>query len=167
MKNQVIEVLDQEHGKKVIEYWKSKGIDTSDVLAIRTKKGGDLFRYYGVINGCFGFHSEKQAVINNAEIILLPTEKYEEEKTFPRMMMVSDDNIHWDKRVVVSAGVGYAVTVRCCYSMDVYEINKQNNNIVYDLYKHHKEINQKYKLSKKEIAEKLGIPIEELEIIEE
>lgn len=91
----------------------------------------------------------------------------EEEKTFPRVMMISDDNIHWYKRVVVSAGVGYAVTVSCCCSMDEYEINKQNDNIAYDWYKYHKELNQKYKLSKKQIAEKLGIPIEELEIIEE
>jgi len=28
MKNQVIEVLNKEHGKKVIEYWESKGVDT-------------------------------------------------------------------------------------------------------------------------------------------
>ena len=27
MKNQVIEVLNKEHGKKVIEYWKSEGAD--------------------------------------------------------------------------------------------------------------------------------------------
>lgn len=28
MKNQVIKVLNIEHGKKVIEYWKSKGVYT-------------------------------------------------------------------------------------------------------------------------------------------
>lgn len=100
MKNQVIEVIDQEHGRKVIDYWKSKGIDTSDVLAIRTKRRGDLCRYYGVIDGCFGFYSEKLAVINNAEIIELPTESPKEENTFPRVMLVSIDEIKWHKRVV-------------------------------------------------------------------
>ncbi len=35
MKNQVIKVLSEEHGKKVIEYWKSRGVDTqlSQILA--------------------------------------------------------------------------------------------------------------------------------------
>ena len=95
MKNQVIEVLDREHGKRVIDYWESKGIDTSDLLGIRTKKAGSIFRYYGVIDGRFDCYSERQAAENNAEIIELP-----EEKTFPRVMLVSDDEIKWYKRVV-------------------------------------------------------------------
>ena len=96
MKNQVIEVLDREHGKKVIEYWKSKGVDTSVMLGIRTKKKGDLFRYYGVIDGYFNVYSEREAAENNAEIIELP-----EEKPFPRVMLVSDDGVFWYKRVVL------------------------------------------------------------------
>lgn len=95
MKNQVIEVLDKEHGKKVIEYWKSKGIDTYGMLGISTKKDGSFFRYYGVIDGCFCSYSERQAAENNAEIIELP-----EENSFPRVMLVSDDEIKWYKRVV-------------------------------------------------------------------
>ena len=95
MKNQVIEVIDQEHGRKVIDYWKSQGVDTSGMLGIGTKKGGYLCRYYGVIDGRFDCYSERQAAENNAEIIELP-----EEKTFPRVMLVSDDEIKWYKRVV-------------------------------------------------------------------
>ena len=95
MKDQVIEVLDREHGKKVIDYWESKGIDTSDLLGIRTKKAGSIFRYYGVIDGRFDCYSERQAAENNAEIIELP-----EEKPFPRVMLVSDDGDAWYKRVV-------------------------------------------------------------------
>lgn len=167
MKNQVIEVLDQEHGKKVIEYWKSRGVDTMAMSGSFTREDGEESRYYGVIKNDFDCYTIKFVRRYNAEIIQLPTESPKEEKTFPRVMMISDDNIHWYQRVVVSAGVGYAVTVRCCESMTEYDINKQNDNIFYDLYKYHKELNQKYKLSKKEIAEKLGIPIEELEIIEE
>ena len=96
MKNQVIEVLDREHGRKVIDYWKSKGVDTSVMMGVRTKKGGDLCRYYGVIDGCFDCYSERQAAENNAEIIELP----KEEKPFPRVMLVSDDGDSWYKRVV-------------------------------------------------------------------
>ncbi len=95
MKNQVIEVLDREHGRKVIEYWKSKGINTSVLMGIRTKKAGSIFRYYGVIDGCFDCYSERQAAKNNAEIIELP-----EENSFPRVMLVSDDGYSWCKRVV-------------------------------------------------------------------
>ena len=95
MKNKVIEVLDREHWKKVLEYWKSKGVDTSGMLGISTKKGGYLCRYYGVIDGCFDCYSERQAAENNAEIIELP-----EYKPFPRVMLVSYDGEVWYKRVV-------------------------------------------------------------------
>lgn len=47
MKNQVIKVLNVEHGKKIIAYWKSKGIDT------RTYTGASLNSYYGVVNDYF------------------------------------------------------------------------------------------------------------------
>lgn len=96
MKNQVIEVLDREHGRKVIEYWKSKGVNTSVMMGVRTKKGGDLCRYYGVIDGCFECYTERQAAENNAEIIELP----KEENSFPRVMLVSNDECKWHKRVV-------------------------------------------------------------------
>ena len=95
MKNQVIEVLNREHGRRVIEYWKSKGVNTSVMMGVRTKKGGDLCRYYGVVDGCFECYTERQAAENNAEIIELP-----EEKTYPRVMMVSFNEVKWYKRVV-------------------------------------------------------------------
>ena len=95
MKNQVIEVIDKEHGRKVIDYWKSQGVDTSGMLGIGTKKGGYLCRYYGVIDGCFDCYSEREAAENNAEIIELP-----EEKIFPRVMLVSNVGNEWHKRVV-------------------------------------------------------------------
>ena len=100
MKNQVIEVHDKEHGRKVIDYWKSKGIDTYFMLGIGTKKAGYLCRYYGVIDGCFDCYSERQAAENNAEIIELPSESPKEENSFPRVMLVSDDGDAWERRVV-------------------------------------------------------------------
>ena len=95
MKNQVIEVLDREHGMKVIEYWKSKGVNTSVLMGIRTKKAGSIFRYYGVIDGFFDVYSEREAAENNAEIIELP-----EENSFPRVMLVNNGGNEWHKRVV-------------------------------------------------------------------
>ena len=95
MKNQVIEVLNKEHGKKVIEYWKSKGVDTMGMSGSQTKKGDYLWRYYGVIDNCFDVYSERQAAENNAEIIELP-----EENSFPRVMLVNNGGNEWHKRVV-------------------------------------------------------------------
>ena len=95
MKNQVIEVLNQEHGKKVIEYWKSIGIDTTGYCGCANKMDGSMDRFYGVINGAFDNYEEVSVIEYNAEIIELP-----EEKTYPRVMMVSFDSENWHKRVV-------------------------------------------------------------------
>ena len=96
MKNQVIEVLNKEHGKKVIEYWKSRGVDTGDVNGSCNKADNDRFRYYGLINNCFSEYSIEYCESFNAEIIELP-----EEKNYHKFMMVSDDSENWHKRVVL------------------------------------------------------------------
>jgi len=88
MNNKVIKVLDREHGKKVIEFWK-KYCDTGGL------DGSRIGSYYGIINGEFNGWLKLAVVKNKAEIIELP-----EEKTYPRVMLVSDDKIHWKKRVV-------------------------------------------------------------------
>ena len=95
MKNQVIEVLNKEHGKKVIEYWKSRGVDTTGYIGCANKSDGSLDRFYGIINGAFDSYEEASVIEYNAEIIELP-----KEKTYPRVMMVSDDERYWTKRVV-------------------------------------------------------------------
>jgi hypothetical protein len=95
MKNQVIEVLNKEHGKKVIEYWRSRGVDTSDFIGGCNKANNDKFRYYGLINNYFSGYSIEYCESFNAEIITLP-----EEKNYPRVMMVSLDEENWFKRVV-------------------------------------------------------------------
>ena len=97
MKNQVIEVLNKEHGKKVIEYWKSRGVDTKGLVGDCTKESylNSELRFYGVIDGEFNNYTEENASYCNAEIITLP-----EEKTYPRVMLVSDDGDAWYKRVV-------------------------------------------------------------------
>ena len=88
MNNKVIKVLDREHGKKVIKFFKQY-CDTRGFV------GNSYGDYYGIINGEFGFWSIGEIRQYNAEIIELP-----EEKTYPRVMLVSDDKIDWKKRVV-------------------------------------------------------------------
>ena len=88
MNNKVIKVLNEEHGKKVIEFWK-KYCDTGEL------EGTNIGCYYGVIKGEFDIWTIDEIRQNNAEIIELP-----EEKTYPRVMSVSNDKMTWGKRVV-------------------------------------------------------------------
>lgn len=157
MKNQVIEVLDRKHGRNVIEYWKSKGVDTSVMLGFRTKKNGDLFRYYGVIYDYFSVYSEEQVVANNAEIIELP----KEEKTFPRVMLVNNGGNEWHKRVVFMKKCDRYL------AWNKAETIEESESICESVtWSYAKEILEKVKLTKAEIAEKFGIEPEQLEIVE-
>ena len=89
MNNKVIKVLNMEHGKKVIEFWK-KYCDTGELL------GTDIGNYYGIINGEFDSWTFNKILEADAEIIELP-----EEKTYPRVMLVSYDGINWGNQRVV------------------------------------------------------------------
>jgi hypothetical protein len=169
MKNQVIEVLNKEHGKKVIEYWKSKGVNTMGMMGVRTKKGGDLCRYYGVICGFFNAYSEIQAAENNAEIIELP----KEEKPFPRVMLVSNKPIEGIndgiKLLVISIVDGIAISVGGTqYSHEQYyqDLKEEKANPIFRLcpWRYAKELPEKVELTKSEIAEKFGISIEQIVI---
>lgn len=72
MKNQVIEALTPEHGKKVIKYWQSQGVDTRRLKGSISAANGGVFRYYGVIDGKFANYSLCKVEASGAEIIELP-----------------------------------------------------------------------------------------------
>ena len=191
MKNQVIEVLDREHGEKVIEYWNSRGFYTFGMSGSQSKKDGDLRRYYGVIDNCFNAYSERQAAENDAEIIELPNNSVDEltseqmkkaiylkskgfgleDRPFPKPMQVSmfpfgNSAYNVQTRVVVAAGNGYAVGVNNCESLDDY-IKLQNSNMLsYTLWKYYQEIPNKIIISKSEIAEKFGVPFDFIKIVD-
>ena len=161
MKNQVIEVLDREHGKRVIEYWKSRGVDVRGLIGNQTREDDSEFRFYGVIDGRFDCYSERQAAEDKAEIIELPTESPKEEKTFPRVMLVSIDEIKWYKRVVFMKKCDRylawinAETIE--ESEDVYEATS---------WKYAKDIPNEVIISKAEIAEKFGVPFDYIKIVD-
>jgi hypothetical protein len=73
--NTVIKVLDREHGKKVIEWWKSQGVDANNYGGSCTLASGDVCIYYGIINGYFGNFSFDEVLKYNVKIIELPQEK--------------------------------------------------------------------------------------------
>ena len=88
MNNKVIKVLNTEHGKKVIEFFKQ-------YCGTSLLRGDNIGGYYGIINGEFDLWSYDKVRETNAEIIELP-----KEKAYPRVMMVSDTESVWAKRVV-------------------------------------------------------------------
>ena len=88
MNNKVIKVLDREHGKKVIEFFEQY-CDTGDL------EGTNIGCHYGIINGEFDIWDIDEITEANAEIIKIP-----EEKTYPRVMLVSNTESVWAKRVV-------------------------------------------------------------------
>lgn len=154
MKNQVIEVLDKEHGKKVIEYWKSKGVDTGVLEGDCNRGDGYKRRYYGVINGNFKFISIDEVHRYNAEIIELP-----EENPFPRVMLVSIYGNSWHKRVVFMKKCDRYLAWK-----DAETIEESEGIYEATAWRYAKELPEKVELTKSEIAEKFGIPIEQLVI---
>lgn len=90
MKNQVIQVLTRSHGKKVIEYWKSQGVDTGVYAGSITAADGGECRYYGVINGVFSNYTLSHVTMHQAEVIRLPednSDAVEVQKTLNQVKM--------------------------------------------------------------------------------
>ena len=168
MKNEVIEVLNKEHGEKVIYYWKSRGVDTLHMNGDCTRDGKYDIRYYGVINDKFDCYSIEFVHKHNAEIIELPIEN---SRPFPKPMIVSmfpfgNSAYNTQTRVVVAAGNGYAVGVDYCESLDDYIKRQKENKLSYTLWKYHQEIPNKVIISKAEIAEKFGVPFDYIKIVD-
>lgn len=76
MKNTVIKVLNKEHGKKVIDWFKSQGVNTNQHSGGCTEEDGDNHIYYGSIDGFFTNFNIEDVKRKNAIIMTLPeTEK--------------------------------------------------------------------------------------------
>ena len=162
MKNEVIEVINKEHGKKVIEYWKSKGADVRGFSGNQTREDDSEFRFYGFINGEFNNYRRKSVYLYKAKIIELPIESpKEEEKQFPRVMLVSDDGDSWYKRVVFmkkcNRHLSWLKAETVEESESIYEATA---------WRYAKEFPEKVELTKSQIAEKFGIPIDLIKIVD-
>ena len=155
MKNQVIEVLNKEHGKKVIEYWKSRGVDTMGMCGSFTKEDDESARYYGIINDSFDCYAIEDVRKYNAEIIKLP----KEENPFPRVMLVNNGGNEWRKRVVFMKKCDRYLAWNKAETIEESECVYESTYWCYA-----KELPEKVELTKSEIAEKFGISIDQLVI---
>ena len=161
MKNQVIEVLNKEHGRKVIEYWKSKGVDVRGFSGNQTREDDSEFRFYGFINGEFNNYRRKSVYLYKAKIIELPTESPKEEKQFPRVMLVSDDGNSWHRRVVFMKRCGRYISWINAETIEESESVYKTSSWSYA-----KELNEKVEITKAEISDKFGIPIDLIKIVD-
>ena len=90
--NHVIEVFNDKHREKVIEFWENQGIDTYHL-----KGFSGMWPYYGLVNGhfdCFAF-SKERLKNENITIMTLP----EEDNIYPKQMKVWDK--HDDVKIIV------------------------------------------------------------------
>ena len=161
MKNQVIEVLNKEHGKKVIEYWKSRGVDTMAMNGSFTREDGEESRYYGVIKNDFDCYTIEFVNKHNAEIIELPTKSTKEEKPFPRVMLVSDDGNSWHRRVVFMKKCDRYISW-----IDAETIEESENIYKTTSWCYAKELTEKVEITKSQIADKFGIQIDLIKIVD-
>jgi hypothetical protein len=95
MENVVVQVLNKEHGKEVIQTFKDLGVDTY-------KNSGSLVGwYYGLFDGEF----DSFTIPKNSKVITLEeleAMKQEEKPAYPCMMEVWDDEGEVDAREVIA-----------------------------------------------------------------
>ena len=160
MKNQVIKVLNKIHGKKVIEYWASQGVNTCGYVGSNTVADDGLFTYYGMINNRFGNYSLSMVQNYNAEIIELP-----EEKTFPRKMLVwnIDENQACERIVLWKNTFGNPFdkyfAVEGCHELE-YEAGNGYFTVPWRFAKEIPAKPEPVKLTVAEICKKLGYDVE-------
>ena len=75
--NTVIKCLTPEHGKEIIQWFKSQGVDTREYTGKYYENNSYYFIYYGVINNHFDNYSIDQVKEANAKIIELPRDEFD------------------------------------------------------------------------------------------
>jgi hypothetical protein len=159
MKNQVIKVLNREHGKKVIEYWKNRGVYTGGSLGIITEEDGKEFIYYGVIDGMFSNYGYQEVLEHNAEIIELPGEF----KRGERVLVRDRDDSEWYESIFITKIDG-AVYPYVVVSSN-YEDEFINGKGFYTTqYTQCKKLPTQKEITMQEIADKFGIDVNNLKI---
>jgi hypothetical protein len=139
MKNQCIKVLNEEHGKKVIEYFKSLGVDTEC-------KGDLTGRYYGIFYEGLNFYNEPY----ESEVIELPIEEPE----FKR----GDKVLVWDNDDVISERIFLAKIEGALFPYIVKDSDKKDFLIIG--YKNCKHASQVVELTLQDISDGKGVGVD-------
>jgi hypothetical protein len=155
-RNYVIEVLDKEHGQKVKQHFIDLGFgkEISDYIFYLNRKDKDTARFYGFINGDFRNYGGDE-IGNKGNIVhTLP-----EEKQYPRVMLVSNNEIGWAKRVVLMVKNGCYIAWSEGETLEEANQSYTVNNWIYA-----KDLPTPTKVTRTDIAKALGV--DEFEIID-
>jgi len=160
MENEVIEVLDLEHGQKVKKYWEDRGVDTSGYFVTTTKSDNMPCRYFGVIYGMFSNFSMSEVENHNAKIITLPNEK-----TFPRNMKVWNYK-EGTKNVRTAYCIGFAGDILATKHPVGQNMTGMDESFEVVWYKYYEEIEEEpeVEISMQEIADKFNVSVDKLKI---
>lgn len=82
LNNTVIKVLNEEHGAKIIEFYKKNGYDTKFFY------GDNINYYYGVIQNNFSWYTNSDIIKYNTKVIELPEKNLKEEETTSCMVHI-------------------------------------------------------------------------------
>ena len=158
MKNTVIKVLSEEHGKEVVKYYEDFGINPLNLCG--TYIGG----YYGInAQGEVDLWFNSRQVPKNYIVIELPQSK-PSELTYPRVMEVTCDKygIVWYKRVVFMEKKGKFIAwlnaTTTDQAEDVFETT---------CWDYAREISPKVEVTKQQIAEAFNTTVDNLIIKED
>lgn len=93
MKNEVIKVLNLEHGQEVKKYWINRGINLEGLAFTNTEEKGSSHPYYGIIGGKFSVYGLAEIRKGDAALIELPKHK----KVLVRM----NKGCEWKERYLI------------------------------------------------------------------
>jgi len=174
LNNLVVKSHYPEDGKKIVQWFKDKGVDVGKKFGLNSKVAGDNY-YYGNINGLFNCYDYKYFKDNSVPVLVLSVEDMYKYNIYPKQMLVSD----WT-RTDEKAGetIPYNETIPYLernvigefnYNDRTYYISEIPNSTTLATWKYAVDINEPKKsviteLSIQEIADKFGLKPEELRI---
>ena len=120
MNNVVIKAVKKEDGPRIIEYFKSKRVDTREFNGDCYEENGNTCIYYGVIDGIFQNYSLRKVEEHDAEIIELPND---DKVTWTREQFIELHSIACDrwKGKLIDMFQGFANQDKLEVTKDVYE----------------------------------------------
>lgn len=155
LKGKHIECLNEEHGKEILEFYKSIGVDTDGYFGECTRESDDEYRYYGICKDIYFSNRLKDEL----EIITLDEAKeLIKPKTFPRLMEVSDQEDFQHDNYVIRMVLHisndyYKYTTICGRYKNQLETGEPCDTTKY---KYAREIRPTLNITEEMIAEKFG-----------
>ena len=154
-----IKDLKQEHPliyKRALECQVEQGNVANDELILNLDKTAGNFLFDDTKEGHYIW-----SLVNNGNYQPFYDFHKAKETKYPKVMMVSDDEIDWNKRVVFMEKNGKFLAWYDAEKLE--DAEKQTELITWN---YSKDIEQKIKLTRQEIASKFEVALEHIEIVD-